>query len=248
MDSGYVGPVTCFPCSNGGRVWDATAHCNAAITQLLQCLQCCQLQCLLGSRLACHNTLNYQSLRQNYVPHSVAVSVCSCYSLQPHINFFSTFDRATTFKTLVSHQQWALDRLYCYTICSVAQMCNFCKKRSCSHGIARGLVEFAVELHRIVQHRGALAWQDVWNCDPMGVCRCAVRSIAESLQNPTVVVNPLVTKSSLSTGKHNFLLEFFATTVSDICDSLRQDESICVDLESDFMWDKKRVINSILTF
>ena len=37
----------------------------------------------------------------------------------------------------------------------------------------------------------AMAWQDVWNCDPMGVCRSAVqwRAKAESLQNPTVVVS-----------------------------------------------------------
>ena len=34
------------------------------------------------------------------------------------------------------------------------------------------------------------------------------RGIAESLQNPTVVLNPLVTKGTLSSSKHNFQLEF----------------------------------------
>ena len=77
--------------------------------------------------------------------HSAAVSVGVSFQLHRSVSVVDETWQANYIKH--SCPSFAMGRLHCYIIYSVAQLCNFCLKRTCSYDLARSLVEceFAVE-------------------------------------------------------------------------------------------------------
>ena len=157
----------------------------------------------------------------------------SCYSLQKHISVLLVA------VTLLPSLTLALGGLHCYMIFSAAQLC---KKRTYSRDIARCLLECAVcswAAQNCAARRsfGMAGRLKLW---PHGSVQMCSEEHSREFAESNGGCQPTCHKEFTINWQTQFSSwPFFTTTVSDICDSLRQDESICVDLESDFNWDKK---------